>query len=99
MGEWIFFLHAPREDFAATMTEEEAAVWGRHFERLKRLTADGVVVLAGPTLGPVNTGIVVFEALDEAAAQAFVDADPVVSGGYARAELRPFRVSLLRGRE
>jgi hypothetical protein len=34
VAEWISFLHPPREDFAATMTEEERAVWGVHFERL-----------------------------------------------------------------
>jgi uncharacterized protein YciI len=98
VAEWILFLHAPRENFAATMTDEERAVWSQHFERLARLVDDGVVVLAGPTLGPVNTGIIVFEAPDETSAQAFADDDPTVSGGYVRAELRPFRVSLLRGR-
>ena len=25
--EWIYFIHAPREDFAATMTPDERAVW------------------------------------------------------------------------
>jgi uncharacterized protein YciI len=55
--------------------------------------------LVGPTLGPINTGISIFEAPDEAAAQRIVEEDPVVVGGYARAELRPFRVSLLRGRD
>jgi hypothetical protein len=28
-----------------------------------------------------------------------MDEDPVIAGGYARGELRPFRVSLLRGRD
>lgn len=96
MAEWIYFLHAPRENFAATMTEEEQEVWGRHFERLKSLLEAGDLVLAGPTLGPVNTGIVVFEAPDEAAARHFMEEDPAVAGGYARGELRSFRVSLLR---
>jgi uncharacterized protein YciI len=99
VAEWIAFLHPPREDFAATMTDEERAVWGVHFERLERLTAEGVLVLAGPTLGPVNTGILVFEADDEAAAQRLLDEDPTVAGGFVRGELRPFRVSLLRGRD
>ena len=98
VSEWVYFLHPPREDFAATMTPREQAVWDVHFERLERLVAEGVVILAGPTLGLVNTGIVVFEAPDEAHARRLVDEDPVVSGGYARGELRPFRVSLLRGR-
>jgi hypothetical protein len=54
--EWVYFLHAPREDFAATITEEERGVWREHFARLQLLLDDG----------------------------------------YARGELRPFRVSLLR---
>ncbi len=28
-----------------------------------------------------------------------MDEDPVIAGGFARGELRPFRVSLLRGRD
>ena len=99
MAEWIYFIHAPREDFGATMTEEEQQVWGVHFERLQRLLADGTLVLAGPTLGKVNTGICVFEAEDEAAARTFMEEDPAIASGIARGELRPFRVSLLRGRD
>ncbi|MDQ1516914.1 MAG: hypothetical protein QOE80_2744 [Actinomycetota bacterium] len=99
MAEWIYFIHAPRENFAATMTEEERAVWGVHFERFHRLMAEGVMILVGPTLGPVNTGIAVFEAPDEDAARKIMDDDPVIAGGFARGELRPFKVSLLRGRD
>ncbi len=99
MAEWIYFLHAPRDNFAETMTAEEQQVWGTHFARLQRMFAEGSVVLVGPTLGPVNTGVCVFEAPDEAAAQQFVAEDPCVSDGYARGELRPFKISLLRGRD
>jgi hypothetical protein len=31
MAEWIYFIHAPRDDLAATMTER--AVWAEHFGR------------------------------------------------------------------
>ena len=99
MAEWIYFLHSPRENFAETMTEEEVEVWGVHFERFKRLLDEGVIVLVGPTLGRVNTGIAIFEAPDEEGARKLMQEDPVVAGGYARGELRPFRVSLLRGRD
>ena len=99
MAEWIYFLHAPREDFAATMTEEEQAVWGAHFERLQRLLADGVLVLAGPTLGRINTGVAIIEADDEDAARRIMEEDPAIASGFATGELRPFRVSLLRGRD
>jgi uncharacterized protein YciI len=99
MPEWIYFIHPPRENFAATMTAEEEAVWDVHFERLQRLLAEGTLILAGPTLGPVNTGIAVIEAPDEAAAREIMESDPVIEGGFARGELRPFRASLLRGRD
>jgi uncharacterized protein YciI len=99
MAEWIYFIHPPREDFAATMTAEEEAVWGVHFERFQRLLAKGVIVLVGPTLGRHNTGIAIFEAPDEAAARRIMEEDPVIAGGFARGELRPFRISLLRGRD
>jgi uncharacterized protein YciI len=99
MAEWIYFIHAPREDFAATMTEEEQAVWATHFVRLQRLLAEGVMILVGPTLGPINTGIAVFEAPDEEAARHIMDEDPAIASGIATGELRPFHVSLLRGRD
>src|SRR4051812_7531441 len=99
MAEWIYFIHPPRENFAATMTAEEDAVWGVHFERLKRLLEEGTLILAGPTLGLVNTGIAVIEAPDEDAAREIMESDPVIEGGFARGELRPFRASLLRGRD
>ena len=99
VADWIYFIHPPRENFAATMTPEELEVWGVHFERLQRLLAAGTLVLAGPTLGAVNTGIAVIEAPDEDAARRIMEEDPVIAGGFARGELRPFRLSLLRGRD
>jgi uncharacterized protein YciI len=99
MGEWIYFIHPPREDFAATMTEAENAAWAAHFERFKGALADGTLVLVGPTLGRINTGIAIFEAPDEPTARRFMEADPTIAGGFATGELRPFRVSLLRGRD
>jgi hypothetical protein len=41
----------------------------------------------------------VFEAPGEEAARQVMADDPAISSGYARGELRPFRVSLLRGRD
>jgi uncharacterized protein YciI len=97
--EWICFLHAPRQNFAATMTEHEQQAFAEHFARLQRLVGDGVLVLAGPTLGAVNTGIMIFEAPDEESAWQLVRDDPTVVEGITTPELRPFRLSLLRGRD
>jgi len=99
MAAWIYFIHPPRDDFATTMTPEESHVWEVHFERFQRLLAEGVVILVGPTLGRTNTGIAIFEADDEEQARRIMDEDPVIASGFARGELRPFRVSLLRGRD
>jgi uncharacterized protein YciI len=99
MAEWLYFIRPPREDFAATMTAEESAVWGVHFERFQRMLAEGSLILVGPTLGQKNTGIAIFEAPDEASARRIMEEDPVIAGGFAAGELHPFRVSLLRGRE
>jgi uncharacterized protein YciI len=88
----------PVENVVVGQFLEERAVWGVHFEHLQRLLAEGILVLAGPTLGPVNTGICVFETPDETAVLEVMNCDPVVAGGFARGELRPFVVALLRGR-
>jgi uncharacterized protein YciI len=96
MPSWIYFLHPPRDNFAATMTDAEKDVWVKHFERLQGLLTDGVLILAGPTLGPINTGVAIFDAPDEKTAQQIVAEDPVVISGFAKPELRAFRVSLLR---
>jgi uncharacterized protein YciI len=98
MSEWVYFIHAPRENFAETMTDEEQRVWGEHAERLQRMLDDGTLILAGPTLGPVNTGICVFEAPDEEAAMRVMEEDPTIASGLASGELRAFRASFLRGR-
>jgi uncharacterized protein YciI len=92
MSEWVYFIHAPRENFGATMTEAEQAVWGEHAQLLRRRLEDGSLILAGPTLGQINTGICVFEAPDEDAARAYMESDPTIASGIARGELRPFRV-------
>ncbi len=97
VAEWVYFIFPPRDDFAESLTAEEQVAWEAHFRRLQRLLADGTLILAGPTLGRVNTGLVIFEAPDEPAARRVMEDDPTISGGFARGELRPFRVSLLRG--
>jgi uncharacterized protein YciI len=99
MAEWIYFIHPPRSNFAATMTDEEKAAWARHFERLQRMLADGVLILAGPTLGEINTGVAVIEAPDAPTARRMMEEDPAIAGGFAEGELRPFKLSLLRGRD
>lgn len=97
MAHWIYFIHPPRENFAETMTEAEEEAWSRHWARLQRLFEEGTVIMAGPTLGRINTGLCVIVAPDEKAARKLMEEDPTIAEGFATGELRPFRVSLLRG--
>jgi uncharacterized protein YciI len=58
------------------------------------LLESGQLVLAGATLGAVNTGIAVFEAPDEATARRIVSKDPAAQGGCAQGELRAFEAGV-----
>ncbi len=99
MTSWVYLTYPPREQFAATMTEEERTVFSEHFAYLTRLLESEILVMAGPTLGDDNIGITVFDAPDRESAERIMAADPVVRSGIVRPELREMRVSLLRGRE
>ena len=99
MSEWVLFMHPPRDDFIATMTDAERSAFDAHAAWLRTLLADGVLIVAGPCLGQVNTGIAIFEAPDEDTARGIVADEPVTSGGYMRGDLRPYRLGLLRGRD
>jgi uncharacterized protein YciI len=98
VSEWIFFMHPPRDDFIATMTDAERSAFA-HVGWLSKLLADGVLIVASPCLGQVNTGIVTFEAPGEQTARRIVANEPVTSGGYMRGDLRPYRLGLPRGHD
>ena len=81
------------------MTGAERSAFDAHAGWLRDLLSDGVLIVAGPCLGQVNTGMAIFEAPDEDTAQRIVADEPVTSGGYMRGDLRPYRLGLLRGRD
>jgi uncharacterized protein YciI len=99
MSEWVYFIHPPRDDFVETITDEESAIMQTHRAHLDELFDAGVLLLAGPTFGRINTGINVIEAADEDAARAVMASDPAITSGLMTGELRPMRVTFLRGRE
>lgn len=99
MSEWIFLMHPPRDDFMATMTDDERSAFDAHAAWLRDLLADGMLIVAGPCLGRVNTGIAIFEAPNAEAARRIVAGEPVTAAGYMGGDLRPYRLGLLRGRD
>ena len=64
------------------------------------LLAEGTIILVGPTLGhDEHRHRDLRGARRGRRPDGIMDEDPVIAGGFARGELRPFRVSLLRGRD
>ncbi|HET8600946.1 MAG TPA: YciI family protein [Segeticoccus sp.] len=63
-----------------------------HLAYMRRLHAEGSVLLAGP-IADDSGAVVVFRAADEAAAQQFVDDDPYTAAGATTGHvLREWRV-------
>lgn len=92
---FVYLLRPVRSGFGEAMTPREEAVSDEHFARLKRLLAEGRLVLAGPCLDGAF-GIVILEANSEAEAAEIMRSDPAVRDGVMTAELHGFRVSLIR---
>lgn len=97
--QFVYLLRvAPGKHDASSWTEADNAVVGRHFERLSKATSAGQVILAGRTEEALNKtfGLVVFEAESEAAARAFMEADPAIVAGLMTASLHRYAVALQR---
>jgi uncharacterized protein YciI len=78
-------------------TPEEEAIVDEHYEYIKDLLAQGVLILAGRTLNsdPTGFGIVIFKAGSLPEAIHIMGKDPAVSKGVMLADLFPYRVALL----
>jgi uncharacterized protein YciI len=82
----------------AKWSEKDKAATTQHFERLKKATEAGQVILAGRTSESLDKtfGIVIFEADSEAAARKFMQDDPAVKAGVMKATLHPYAIALQR---
>jgi uncharacterized protein len=88
-----------RSTFVQDATKEEGKIMGAHFEYLKKLTAEGKVVLAGPSINGEKTfGLIIVETDTEAEARGIMENDPSYKAGIQRGEVLPFTIALLRGR-
>jgi uncharacterized protein YciI len=79
-------------------TEREEAIVGRHFNFLKKMLAEGKLILAGKTggLDEKTFGIVIIEVDSADEALAFMNSDPGVAEGVMTAELYPYSVAIMR---
>jgi uncharacterized protein YciI len=80
-------------------TQQDNAASDQHFIRFQEAMKSGQLILAGRTKEPGDKmfGIAIVKASDEAAARAFVKADPLISAGLMNADLHPFGVALENG--
>ena len=93
MPDYLYLIHPYRHEFFEAPTPEEEAIIKEHFAYLKNAAAEGTVLLAGPCTDD-TFGLVVFRAENEAAASAFMFADPSVKKNVMAAELHPLRISI-----
>ena len=93
MPEYIYLIHPYRHGFFDGPTPEEQVILDEHFAYLKEAAEAGTVLLAGPCTDD-TFGLVVFRAESDAAASAFMFADPSVKQNVMAAELHPIRIPI-----
>lgn len=95
MAHFLIRYAPPRESFVDDATPEEAAVIENHFEYLKRLLAEGNLIMAGRTeRGEI--GIAVIEVDNNDKANKIMADDPAVRAGIFTGQLYPFRLALIK---
>ena len=75
MSEWIYFIHPPREDFAATMTDEDHGPSGASISTPFEPMLAEVGHPSGRCAGIAN-GIAIFEAPDGGAPPVVISGAP-----------------------
>jgi len=77
-------------------TDADREVTARHIDYLRQGAAAGTVIVAGRSQDWLGPAIVIIEADDEAAARAFMEADPFLTSGLFTAALHPFKIAIER---
>ena len=97
MGQFLYRIQPARHDMLANgSTDFESGMLSEHFNYLKQLTRDGVVILAGRTqnIDSSSFGIVLFNAETVEVAREIMLSDPAVKNKVFRAELFPYKMAL-----
>ena len=97
MPTYIYRIQPVRPEMLSEgATAEEERIAGEHFEYLKRLMDEGVLILAGRTLTSDYSafGIAIFDARDDEHMRQITADDPGVAQKLFRAEWHPYRIAL-----
>jgi len=92
-NHYLIMYHPPREGFVENATDEESVEVSKHFEYLKLLNAERVVLFAG-RVNDASFGIALLETETEQDARDILDNDPAVISKVFTAELLPFSLAL-----
>lgn len=96
MNHYIIKYKPPRPTFVDDATDEESMHIENHFEYLKKLLAEKVLILAGRT-DDAHLGIAIIKVDNMEKAQKIMDNDPAVKSGVFSGELHEFRMALMEG--
>lgn len=99
MAQFLYQFFPIRPEFVTdpdSRTPHELQTFKAHVTYLQAGATNGIVMLAGRCQDNIGPAIVIIDLPDEAAAQDFMENDPFVKGGIARATLHPFRAAFMR---
>lgn len=98
--EWLYVLKVTRLGMLTEgATEEEDRVVSEHYNHLKNLLEEDIVLLMGRTTNndEDTIGLVIFKAESEAEAKRIMGSDPAIREGVMSAMLYPYRIALMAG--
>jgi uncharacterized protein YciI len=80
----------PRDDFLATMSDQERAWMQQHGAYMDGLLEEGVIVAHGPVMDPAGGyGVSLYQIADDADIAAYTSQDPIVKNGAGHYEHHP----------
>lgn len=89
--EFIGTARPKRENWVATMTSDEQAIMGQHFEYINKLFSEGKIIFSGACTDGAM-GLIVYNAESAEEARVLFENDPLTKSGITNTELHPFRV-------
>jgi len=98
LAQYLYKIQPVRPEMLSEgLTENEERTMSEHFSYLQDLMGRGVLILAGRTLNKDHSsfGITIINAESDEEARRVVHNDPAVKNHVVRAELYPYRISLL----
>ena len=95
LNHYIIKYKPPRSTFVDDATDEELMHIEHHFEYLKKLLSENILILAGRT-EDAHLGIAIFEAESINKAQEIMANDPAIRSGVFTGEMHQFRLALVQ---